>query len=293
MKIKELLESISYLDFRGNPETTVSRVVPFNSANTDDEALMWLHESRRAELAGCFHGTIITAASGPAVNPDCNYILVENPRAAFQQILKIWFTPLRKKGIAPSAKIDPSAALGKDIFIGENVVVEENCSIGDDCSIGHNTVLRSNTVIGHHVVVGCNCTIGGNGFGYEKNEAGFYEQIPHIGGVVIKDHVEIGNNTCIDRGVLEQTLIGEHVKIDNLVHIAHGVQIGSNTLVIAHSMIGGSTEIGEGVWVAPGALLLNKIRIGDKAVIGMGAVVLKDVDPGDVIAGNPGKSLRK
>jgi UDP-3-O-[3-hydroxymyristoyl] glucosamine N-acyltransferase len=154
-------------------------------------------------------------------------------------------------------------------------------------------VIKSNTIIGNNVTIGCNCTIGGAGFGYEKNEVNEYKFMPHLGGVKISDNVNVGDNCSIDKGVLENTFIGEGVKIDNLVHIAHGVQIGSNSLIIANTMIGGSASIGKNVWVAPSASLINKIKIGDAAIIGMGAVVIKDVDNSTTVAGNPAKPLIK
>ena len=131
------------------------------------------------------------------------------------------------------------------------------------------------------------------GFGYELNEQGVYERIKHTGNVVIGDYVEIGSNTCIDKAVLGSTYIEDHCKIDNLVHIAHGVRIGRNSVIIANSMIAGSTVIGENVWVAPSASVLNKLKIADNAFVGMGAVIIRDVEQGDVVAGNPGKVLKK
>jgi len=116
--------------------------------------------------------------------------------------------------------------------------------------------------------------------------------LPHIGNVLIYDKVEIGNNTCIDRAVLGSTIIHENVKIDNLVHIAHGVVIQENSLIIAHAMIGGSAEIGKNVWIAPGALIINKGKVEDDSVVGMGAVVIKKVDKRAIVAGNPAKFLK-
>jgi UDP-3-O-[3-hydroxymyristoyl] glucosamine N-acyltransferase len=131
------------------------------------------------------------------------------------------------------------------------------------------------------------------GFGYEKDEDGHYQVIPHIGGVLIEENVEIGNNTCIDRAVLGNTILKKNCKIDNLVHIAHGVIVGENSLVIAHAMVGGSTVIGDNVWVAPNAALINKITIGDNATIGLGAVVVKNVGENDTVIGNPAKPMIK
>ena len=294
MFIKELLQTIDHMDFIGDPGTEIRSFISFDSGNPDGHALMWLSEVSPDQLKLVEQGTLILPEFDRSlVKPSCNYIVVKNPRSVFRQVLQQWFSPERKWGISASARIAPGVQLGEKIFIGENVVIEAPSSLGDGCYIGHNTVIKSNTRMGRDVIVGCNCTIGGSGFGYEKNDHGRFEAIPHIGGVVIGDHVEIGNNTCIDRGVLNNTTIGESVKIDNLVHIAHGVQLGPNTLVIAHAMVGGSTVIGENVWIAPAASLINKIKVGNDAVIGMGSVVIRDIDPGQTIAGNPGRPLEK
>jgi UDP-3-O-[3-hydroxymyristoyl] glucosamine N-acyltransferase len=154
-------------------------------------------------------------------------------------------------------------------------------------------VLKYGTKIHDNAKIGANCTIGGVGFGYELDEEKKYVLLPHLGNVVLKSFVEIGNNTCIDRAVMGSTILEENVKVDNLVHIAHGVVIGKNSLIIANSMIAGSTKIGENVWVAPSVSILNKKTISDNSYIGMGAVVIKDVKENETIVGNPGKALVK
>jgi UDP-3-O-[3-hydroxymyristoyl] glucosamine N-acyltransferase len=143
------------------------------------------------------------------------------------------------------------------------------------------------------VKVGCNCTIGGTGFGYEKDENGEFQLIPHLGNVVLEDYVEIGNNTCIDRAVLGSTILEENVKVDNLVHIAHGVKVMRNSVVIANAMVAGSVVIGENSWISPSVSILNQKKVGNNALVGLGAVVIKDVEDNDIIVGNPGKSIKK
>ena len=131
------------------------------------------------------------------------------------------------------------------------------------------------------------------GFGYEKNEKGEYKAIKHVGYVVIEKDAEIANNVVIDRATLGVTVIGENVKIDNLVHISHNVRIGKNCMILANSMLAGSVTIGENSWIAPSASILNQKKIGSNVMVGMGAVVLKDVENDIVVVGNPSRILKK
>jgi len=219
-------------------------------------------------------------------------LLVTSPRNGFLKIMEAKFKAPKKIGIELTAQIAKSAAIGERCYIGQNVVIEDNVAIGNDVSIHHNSVILTGTIIKNNVTIGANCTIGGAGFGYEKSEEGDYHQLPHIGNVVIEDFVTIHNNTCIDRALIGSTIIGRNAKIDNQVHIAHGVKIGENTLVIAHAMIAGSTKVGKNVWIAPSAAVRNKLTINDGSTVGMSAVVVKDVANEDIVAGNPAKSIR-
>lgn len=189
--------------------------------------------------------------------------------------------------IHPTAVIGEGVKLGRFVKIGPYVHLEAGCVIGDYCQIGSGTHI-ANTELGKGVIIGSNTSIGGNGFGFSKLAGSEeYAQFPHYGRVIIADRVSIGSNTCIDRGSLKDTLIGPGVKIDNLVHIAHNVEIGANSLIIACAMIAGSTIIGENVWVAPGSSVRNALRIGSNAIIGLAATVTKDVSEGQTVMGSP------
>lgn len=294
--LNEILSAISYVSFHGNSDVLVNEVTQLSGANVKDDTISWCSNANMESLKEIKAGTVICSVEAIkyAQNPLVNWIIVEKPRYSFLQVIKNFFA-IEKKGVGISERaiIHPSAVIGKDCYIGHNVVIEENCMIGDFCSIGHQTTILSGTVIKNNVAIGCNCTIGGVGFGYERNNDDNNELIPHIGNVVIEDDVEIGNNTCIDKAVLGSTYIGKHVKIDNLVHIAHGVQIGQNSFIIANAMLGGSVKIGENVWVAPSSSVINKVDIGKSALIGLGAVVTKPVCQGAVVVGNPAKELQK
>ena len=133
--------------------------------------------------------------------------------------------------------------------------------------------------------IGTGSVIGSDGFGYVRDETGALIKMPHMGNVVIGEYVEIGCNVCIDRAVVGSTVIGEGVKIDNLVHIAHGVKIGKHTLVVAGAVIGGSAEIGDRCFIGINASIKNKVKIGNDCIIGMGAIVLHDVPDNTTVKG--------
>ncbi len=195
-------------------------------------------------------------------------------------------------GIHPTAIIHPEAIISEKIFVGPNTVIGK-CVIGDETIIYGNCYIFDNTTIGKNVTIMPNTTIGGTGYGYEKNEENEFELFPHIGGVQIENNVDIGANTCIDRGTLGNTIIGSGSKIDNLVHIAHNVAIGKNCAIIAHSMIGGSTIINDNSWVAPSSCLRDGISIGKNSIVGLGAVVVKTIPENETWIGNPAKKIER
>jgi UDP-3-O-[3-hydroxymyristoyl] glucosamine N-acyltransferase len=187
-----------------------------------------------------------------------------------------------------AAGIAHGTVIGVDVTLARGVVIGSGVVLGDRVRIGPNTCI-ANTTVGANTSIGANCTIGLPGFGYEKDADGRYWRFPHVGRVEIGMDVEIGSNSCIDRGALGSTRIGRGVKVDNLVHIAHNVTIGENALIIANSMIGGSTQVGPRAWIAPSASIMNQLSIGADAVIGMGAVVVRNVGEAAVVMGNPAR----
>jgi UDP-3-O-[3-hydroxymyristoyl] glucosamine N-acyltransferase len=176
--------------------------------------------------------------------------------------------------------------------INNSAQIAADCLTGEGLAVGANSVILSKVVLGKNVRIGANCVIGSPGFGFAKGPSGKSLRLPHIGGVHIGDNVEIGNNVCIDAGMFEPTVVSNDVKIDNLVHIAHNVNIGARTLVIAGSEISGSVKIGSDVWIAPHVSIIQKISIGDGALVGIGSTVTRDVDPGVTVFGSPARSIQ-
>lgn len=266
----------------------------FDMAHDEQGWVTWLAERNLESLTTDICKTVI--CTGNAVGHPrlvgASLLVVSNPRAAFRQVLGLFDEDDTTPGIDESARVDSTVSFGSGCSIGANVVIEKGALIGDHVTIGHNTVVRRRTIVGNNVKIGSNCTIGGVGFGYERNEEGAYDFIPHIGNVVIEDGVEIGNNSCVDRAVVGSTRLRKNCRIDNLVHISHGCDIGVDCLVIANAMIAGSVKLGKGCWVAPSSSVLNQKTVGAGVTIGMGAVVLKDIAEGDVVVGNPARSIR-
>ena len=293
--ISEILKNIKNFKFVGDSNVFVSRPINFDENNLDPTSIMWLSKKNSYKLSRLACGVIVCPDDNYdfEFKPSVSYIITNNPRKLFSDILEKYFLVKPNPVISSNAYIHETVVLGTNVSIGNFVTIHENVVIGNNTYIDDHTVIKSNTIIGSNVFIGCNCTIGGVGFGYEKDDFGNFSLIPHLGNVIIHDFVEIGNNTTIDRAVLGSTLIFENVKIDNLVHIAHGVKIGRNSMIIANSMVAGSVIIGDNVWVAPSGSILNGIEIGENSVIGMGAVVMKSVTDFDVIVGNPGRSIKK
>jgi UDP-3-O-[3-hydroxymyristoyl] glucosamine N-acyltransferase len=301
MNFKAIIDYLNPLDFFLVNDNEINNVKSIYDLSFNSNSIGWCSDQNIEEIKNIKNGTIlISEATFQIINNEnigigLNKIIVEYPRLAFASILRNFFSKSIVYGkIHNSAVIETNISFDRNLVnIGPNVVIEENVTLGSNIQIGSNSVIKEGTVISDGVQIGSNCTIGGIGFGYEKNEHGNYELIPHLGNVVLKEFVDIGNNVCIDRAVLGCTLLEKGVKVDNLVHISHGVTIGSNSLIIAHAMIAGSVKIGENTWVAPCVSIRQKLKIGDNVTIGLGSVVLNDVQNGETVIGVPAKKMNK
>lgn len=217
------------------------------------------------------------------------FMVVNSPRLTFLRLVQTLFSEPLPRGIHATAVIDPRAKIHPDTFIGPYTSIG-CCEISQGTVIYGHVHIYDNVQIGKNVIIYAGSVIGGDGFGYERNESGKLEKFPHVGGVLIENDVEIGSNTCIDRGTLGNTIIREGAKIDNLVHIAHNVVVGRHSVIIAHAMIGGGTKIGDFAWVAPSSSVRDGLVIGERTIVGLGAVVVKDIPPNLTVMGVPARS---
>lgn len=260
----------------------------------NDYSIYWAKDENKLERFQNSDSSKILVIASENLNPKIsNYICVEDPKKAFFSILEHFFGTEK-----PIHEIHPSSVILTD-RIGENITIGANTFIGSEVTIADNVWIKNNVsiegkvIINSHSTISSGCTIGSEGYGYIKDSNGFLKKVPHYGGVQIGENVEIGANTCIDRGTLGDTIIGDNVKIDNLCHIAHNVIIEENVNVIAMSMIAGSVTLKKNSYVAPAASIINQVTIGENSLVGIGAVVVKSVDNNVVVAGVPAKFIKE
>lgn len=241
------------------------------------------------------------------VKATCTLIRVEDAYGSFAKLLEIYQEfKQNKKGIEQPSFISASAKLGNDCYvgafayigenvnIGNNVKIYPHCYIGDNTSIGDNCVFYSGVKIYHECIIGNDCTIhassvvGSDGFGFAPSSENNYKKVPQIGNVIIEDHVEIGSNTSIDRATMGSTIIRKGVKLDNLIQIAHNVEVGENTVMAGGAFIAGSTKIGKNVMIGGQAGVVGHIKVADGVKIagqsGVGSTIDKE---GEIVQGSP------
>ncbi len=180
-----------------------------------------------------------------------------------------------KVRVGNNTKIFPNAYIGDNVTIGDNCVIHPGVKIYHDCKIGNHVTIHAGTVIGS------------DGFGFAPQADGSFKKVPQIGNVVIEDQVEIGANATIDRATIGSTLIKSGAKLDNLIQIAHNVEVGQSTVIAAQAGISGSTKIGDGVMIGGQAGIVGHIQLGDGAKVNAQSGVSKSIDPGKAVTGSP------
>jgi len=256
---------------------------------------------------------LATAPAACVINPALAHlapkagalILSQRPRALFARLVPSLIRPRTLS----SAQIDPSAQLEEGVTIGAGAVIGAGVQIGAGASIGANAVIGPGVAIGRRTRIGARVSIsfaligddvnvlagaviGEQGFGVAGDASGPVD-IPHLGRVIIQDRVTIGANSCVDRGVFDDTVIGEDTKIDNLCHVAHNCQLGRGVLIAAFAGISGSTAVADGVTMGGRVGIADHRNIGKGATLAGGAAVFQDVPAGEVWSGYPAKPLRK
>ena len=219
-------------------------------------------------------------------------IRVKNPKLALAEIGNHFFVEKPKPGIHPTAIIHPEARIGKNVSIGAYCVIGK-ATVGDNCIIDSNVRIYDRVVMGCYCEIKAGAVLGGAGFGYERDSNGNKFRFPQIGNLIMGDYVEVGANTCIDRGALSDTIIGDYTKINNLCHIAHNNIIGKNVSITGCVNVSGGNVIDDDVWIAPNSSLRGYIHLGKGCILGMGAVATKDIPAGETWVGNPARKLER
>lgn len=225
-----------------------------------------------------------------------NVIFVDNLKYTFFEVIKRLFIKENIDNKTP--KIEYSSTI-LTLNYGDNLYVGHNCFIDSEVEIGNNVTIMNNVVIQGKVIIGNDCfiesgtVIGACGFGYYKDKDNNPQKVPHLGRVIIGNHVYIGAGNCISRGSLNDTVISDYVKTDNLCHIAHSDFIGERVMIAACAELSGSVKIGNDTWIAPGTTVINGVDIGENVYIGIGTNILKNVPDNALIYGNPGRIKEK
>ncbi|MBS1588804.1 MAG: UDP-3-O-(3-hydroxymyristoyl)glucosamine N-acyltransferase [Bacteroidetes bacterium] len=293
----------------GNPEAKVSHVAKIEEAK--DGSLSFIANPKYEEYLYHSSASIIIVNDSlelkESVNP--TLIRVKDAYSGFASLLEKYnelIARTGKNGIEQPSYISKKASIGKDVYvgafsyIGDNVIIGENVKIYPGCYVGDNVVINDNSTlfsgvkvydgcsIGSRVVVHSGTIIGGDGFGFAPQKDGTYKKVPQIGNVIIEDDVEIGANTTIDRATMGSTCIRKGVKLDNLIQIAHNVEVGENTVIAAQTGISGSTKVGKNCIIGGQVGIVGHIHIADGTRINAQSGLSKSVSsPNAALTGSP------
>ena len=299
-------------DIEGNPEVKVSSFSKIEEGKPG--SLSFLSNPKYSKYIYESNADIILINKDfvPEFPVKATLIRVENAYESLAKLLTLAEQAnQRKTGISLQAFISETAEIGQGAYIEPFVYIGENVSIGENASIYSSASIAENVKIGENVTIyagvkiykdcfiGNNCTlhagvvVGSDGFGFASSSDGIYNKIPQTGNVVIEDNVEIGANTTVDRATLGSTIIRKGVKIDNLVQIAHNVEIGENTVIAAQTGISGSTKVGKNCIIAGQAGLAGHLHIADKTIIAAQSGIPNSVkNSGEILMGYPAIALR-
>jgi UDP-3-O-[3-hydroxymyristoyl] glucosamine N-acyltransferase len=300
-------------EIEGNPEIKVNTIAKIEEGQSG--ALSFLANPKYEHYIYETKSSIVLVNKSfvPSALIGATLIRVENSYEAFASLLRLVDQSRpRKKGIHPTAIIETSSKVGSDVFIGPYAYIGENCIIGDGCSIYPHVYIGDNTKLGndclinpgvkiyHDCIIGEGCiihagtVIGSDGFGFAPQSESEFMKIPQLGNVVLEDHVEIGANVTIDRATMGSTIIRKGVKLDNLIQIAHNVEVGENSVMAAQTGISGSTKIGKNCMFGGQVGLAGHLKIADGTKIGAQGGILGDVkEENTVILGSPAIELKQ
>lgn len=307
-KVSELARRVG-AEVTGDPERSLTGVASLASAGPGDLSF-FAREDMRAAAEETGAGAVLVPLGFDPAGLACAVLTVDEPHLAFARILPLFQAPDPPPAIHPTVSIGRGAEIGEEVSLAAGVVVEAGARIGartrvgpgaligggarvgTDCRIGHGVSVLHDVRIGDRAIIHPGVRIGTDGFGYAAGPQGAYK-VPQVGGCAIGDDVEIGANCTIDRGALDDTTIGDRTKLDNLVHIAHNVRIGTDCMIVAQVGIAGSAEIGDGAQLGGQAGIVGHLSIGPGARIAAQSGVMRDVAAGDTHGGYPAQPHRQ
>jgi UDP-3-O-[3-hydroxymyristoyl] glucosamine N-acyltransferase len=282
----------------GDQSVVIRRVATLDQAGKGDISFL-ANKKYLSSLQASAASALIVAPATRELLGDRPGIVSADPYLYFARVAQLFNPPTAVRpgihaqasvlsSVPPSVQIGPGASIEEDVELGDEVVVGAGCHIGKGCRIGRGTRLAPNVTIYHGCVIGENClihagaVIGSDGFGFAREKSGRWVKIPQVGRVVIGNDVEVGANTSIDRGALDDTVIGDGCKLDNQIQIAHNVRIGENTAIAGCVGIAGSTRIGARCMIGGQAGIIGHLSIADDVVISAGTLVSKSIPKGGV-----------
>lgn len=280
--LNDILASLSdeYERVGSSENHRIEQVCSIEQATSN--SIVWCHPSR-PEKAKAIEDTlaqVVICDRGiewdGTVQPEKTLIKVEDPKRVFTRLVRQMMSGAYAPGIHATSTVHPEADIHESVHIGPNCYVGK-CVIGEGSQIHGNSFIYDGVQLGKEVVIEASVVLGAEGFGLANTEEGGWERFPHLGGLVIGDRVEVGAGSTIDRGAIQDTIIGEGTKISKQVHISHNVQVGKHCLITGGVSIAGSTVVGDFVWISPGVTILNKVRIGNHAFIAIGATVTQSI----------------
>ena len=240
-----------------------------------------------------FKNIILIASKEIKTKTNIPIIISKNPRLDFQRVVMEFFSDEEfKTGIHKTAIIEDDVIIGKDVYIGSNCYIGNGVEIGDKTKILQNTCVYGRTKIGKGTVIKSNTTIGSEGFSFSFTGNELFH-FPHVGSIRIGENVWIGSNCTVEKSQIDETVIEDHVKIDDLVHVGHNSKIKKFSQITVGSIIEGRVTIGQGCWIAPHVVIDTGIEVGENSLIGTSSFVKADVEKNSIMIGSPAKLLRK
>jgi len=312
LTLRDLAEKLG-CHLLGDSSVTVTSISSLQSATS--QSLLFVEDAQHLDAALRSSAAAVIAGEFAASATSKPILTSAQPRLAFARAARLLRDPDRNRGVHASAIVSASAQLGKNVAVGARAILGEHVKVGDETTIGSGSVIGDGaavgshcrldanvtvypgTTLGHRVIVQAGAVLGSEGFGYVRDSrTGRYEQFPQVGRLAIEDDVEIGANSTVDRGALDETRIRRGTKIDNLVHIGHNVEIGQDVVIAAQTGVSGSAVVEDNVIIGGQVGIADHVRIEEGAILGaQSGIPTKKVirGKGVVFWGTPARPIRE